>query len=241
MSNLIKAAAGDAILTSLFVFVGPIMRLLTAILASFFGFQARSLIGRFITTIHATVQVLIFSMIGKLLGGASFNPCTTLTFYAAGFNPGTSLISMAVQFPAQAVGGAGGAKAILQLMPAKYEQFVRGPSLKVDVKSGAIAEGLFTFSLCFSLLFVMLKGPRSLILQIWLVKVATVGLAVLGSGFTGPSMNPANAFGWAYVNNWHNTWELFYVYWIGPLVGAVLAARVFKILFPPPEAKEKKA
>ncbi|KAL6143896.1 hypothetical protein ACLB2K_054591 [Fragaria x ananassa] len=241
MGNLIKAAVGDAILTSLFVFVAPIMRVFTAILASFLGFQARSLIGRFITTIHATVLVLIFSMIGKLLGGASFNPSTTVSFYAAGLNPGTSLISMAVQFPAQAVGGAGGAKAILQLMPEKYEQFVKGPSLKVDLKSGAIAEGLFTFSLCFSLLWVMLKGPKNLILQIWFVKVATVGLAIVGSGYTGPSMNPANAFGWAYVNNWHNTWELFFVYWIGPLVGAVLAARVFKILFPPPETKEKKA
>ncbi|KAM5580623.1 aquaporin SIP1-1-like [Rosa sericea] len=241
MGNLIKAAVGDAILTSMFVFIGPIMRVFTSIIASFLGFQARSLVGRFITTIHATVLVLIFSMIGKLLGGASFNPSTTVSLYAAGLNPGTSLISMAVQFPAQAAGGAGGAKAILQVMPKKYEHFVKGPSLKVDVKSGAIAEGFFTFSLCFSLLWVMLRGPKNLFLQIWLVKVATVGLAIVGSGYTGPSMNPANAFGWAYVDNWHNTWELFFVYWVGPLIGAVLAARVFKILFPPPETKEKKA
>jgi aquaporin SIP len=239
--SVIRAALGDAILTSLWVFSAPSMRVFTAIIASFLGVQARSLIGRFITTILATTLVLIFGLIGKLLGGASFNPSTTVSLYAAGLNPGTSLMSMAVRFPAQAAGGVGGAKAILQVMPRKYEHFVRGPSLKVDVNTGAIAEGVLTFSLCFGLLWVMLRGPKNLILQIWLLKVATVGLVIVGSGYTGPSMNPANAFGWAYVNNWHNSWELFFVYWIGPLIGAFFAARIFMVLFPPPETKEKKA
>lgn len=48
------------------------------------------------------------------------------------------------------------------------------------------------------------------------------------------------AFGWAYVNNRHNTWEQFYVYWICPFIGAILAAFVFRTVFPPP-AKQKKA
>lgn len=48
------------------------------------------------------------------------------------------------------------------------------------------------------------------------------------------------AFGWAYVNNRHNTSEHFYVYWICPFTGAILAAWIFRILFPPP-VKEKKA
>ncbi|KAL6140141.1 hypothetical protein ACLB2K_058442 [Fragaria x ananassa] len=241
MGSMIKAALGDAILTSMWVFSAPSMGVFTTIIASFLGVQARSLTGLFITTILATSFVLTFSLIGKLLGGASFNPSTTASFYAAGLSPGTSLISMAVRFPAQAVGGVGGAKAILQVMPSKFKHFVKGPSLKVDVKSGAVAEGLFTFSLCFALLWIILRGPKNPIVQIWLLSVATVGLVVVGGGYTGPSMNPANAFGWAYVNNWHNTWELFFVYWIGPLVGAILAARVFKVLFPPPEPKEKKA
>ncbi|KAM5580622.1 aquaporin SIP1-1-like [Rosa sericea] len=241
MGSLIKAALGDAVLTSMWVFSAPSMGVFTTIIASFLGVQARSLIGLFITTILATILVLTFSLIGKLLGGASFNPSTTASFYAAGLSPATSLISMAVRFPAQAAGGVGGAKAILQVMPDKFKHFVKGPSLKVDVKSGAVAEGLFTFSLCFALLWIILRGPKNPIVQIWLLSVATVGLVVAGSGFTGPSMNPANAYGWAYVNNWHNTWELFFVYWIGPLIGAILAARVFKVLFPPPEPKEKKA
>jgi aquaporin SIP len=51
------------------------------------------------------------------------------------------------------------------------------------------------------------------------------------------------AFGWAYVNHRHNTWEQLYVYWIGPFIGAILAAWTFKAVFlpPPPKPKAKKA
>jgi hypothetical protein len=51
------------------------------------------------------------------------------------------------------------------------------------------------------------------------------------------------AFGWAYVNDRHNTWEQLYVYWICPFIGAILAAWTFKAVFlrPPPKPKAKKA
>lgn len=51
------------------------------------------------------------------------------------------------------------------------------------------------------------------------------------------------AFGWAYVNNWHNTWEQLYVYWICPIIGAMLAGWVFRVMFLPsaPKPKTKKA
>ncbi|PNY07383.1 aquaporin sip1-2-like protein [Trifolium pratense] len=49
------------------------------------------------------------------------------------------------------------------------------------------------------------------------------------------------AFGWAYVNNLHNTWDQFYVYWICPFAGAILAAWIFRAIFPPPEVKQKKS
>ncbi|XP_068336335.1 aquaporin SIP1-1-like [Pyrus communis] len=239
--GVIKAAAGDAILTSMWVFSAPSMGVFTFIIASFLGIQARSLVGLFITTIISTLVVLIFSLIGKLLGGASFNPSTTASFYAAGLNPGTSLLSMAVRFPAQAAGGVVGAKAILQVMPKKYKHMLKGPSLKVDLYTGVIAEGVMTCVLCFALLVIILRGPRNPIVNIWMLSVTTLGLVVAGNGYTGPSMNPANAFGWAYVNNWHNSWELFLVYWIGPFVGAIVAAMAFRVWFPPPVPKEKKA
>ncbi|KAF5481053.1 hypothetical protein F2P56_001741 [Juglans regia] len=238
--GVVKAAIGDAILTCLWVFSAPMMGILTPVIATYLGVQAQPLAGLFITTILVTVLVTTFSLIGKALGGASFNPSTTVSFYAAGLVPDSSLISLAARFPAQAAGGVGGAMAILQVLPSQYKQRLKGPSLKVDLHTGAVVEGVLTFVLSFALLLIMLRGPRNLLLKVWFLAVTTVGLVVVGSGYTGPSMNPANAFGWAFQNNQHSSWEHFYVYWICPFIGATLAAWIFRILFIPP-IKEKKA
>lgn len=236
-----RAAIGDAILTSLWVFSTPMMGILTPIIATYVGVQAKSLAGLFITTILASGLVLTFRLIDrKVLGGASFNPSTTVSFYAAGLKPDSSLISMAVQFPAQAAGGLVGAKAILQVLPSQYKQKLKGPSLKVDLLTGVIAEASLTLGLSFAILFIVLRGPKNPLIKVWLIAVATVGLVVAGSGYTGPSMNPANAFGWAFVNNQHNTWEHFYVYWIGSFTGATLAGWLYRFLFILP-IKQKKA
>ncbi|PON62223.1 Major intrinsic protein [Trema orientale] len=134
------------------------------------------------------------------LGGANFNPSTATAFYAAGLKSDVSLFSMAARFPAQAAGGVAGVKALLKLMPEEYRKFLRGPSLKVDLHTGAAAEGVLTFVFCFSVLFVVVRGPKSPVLKVWLLSNVTAGLFVLGSGYTGPSMNPANAFGFRLQN-----------------------------------------
>lgn len=240
--GLIKAAIGDAILTSIWVFSISTLRILTSQVASFFNLNPSSLAGVFITTVISTLLVFTVSLIGKLLGGASFNPSTTVSFYTAGLRPDTSLTSMAVRFPAQAAGGVAGALAILRVIPTQFKPMMKGPSLKVDLHTGAFAEGGFTFAFNLAVLWIMLKGPKNPLLKVYLLSVTTVALVIPGSGFTGPAMNPANAFGWAFVNNRHHSWEQFYVYWICPFIGAILAAFVFRFLFmSPPPLKQKKA
>lgn len=86
----------------------------------------------------------------------------------------------------------GGAIAIMEVMPKQYKHLLGGPSLKVDVHTGAIAEGVLTFTITFFVLLIVLKGPRSPIIKNWLLAMTTVTLVVAGSTFTGPSMNPAN-------------------------------------------------
>ncbi|KAK1570719.1 hypothetical protein Q3G72_006198 [Acer saccharum] len=213
--GVIKATIRDALLTSMWVFSVPFLGVFTSIISTFLGVQTipPPLLALFITTNLVTILVLIISLIGNFLGGASFNPSTTLSFYVAGLRSDSSLLSMAVRFLAQATGGVGGVMAIMQVMPAQYKHMLKRPSLKMDLNTGAITEGVLTFVLSF------------------------------GSKYTGPSMNPANAFGWAYLNNWHNTWEIFYVYCISPFVGAILAAKIFQFLFAssPSQVKQKKA
>ncbi|XVF41114.1 hypothetical protein PTKIN_Ptkin01aG0254500 [Pterospermum kingtungense] len=242
--GVIKASIGDALLTSMWVFSSPLLKIFTSKLFTFLGVQPLSLSAFFITTISATALVSIFTSIGAALGGASFNPAASFTFYAAGLKKDSSLFSMAVRFPAQAAGGATGVMAVLGVIPGEYRKILRGPYLKVDLHTGAIAEGVLTFGRSLALLVILFKGPKNNLVKLWLVSLATAGLVRTGSKYTGPSMNPASAFGWAYVNNWHNSWEMYYVYWIYPLIGAALAAWVFIFLQlspPPSPTKEKKA
>ena len=56
-----------------------------------------------------------------------------------------------------------------------------------------------------------------------------VGANILAGGaFDGASMNPAVSFGPAVVS-W--TWTNHWVYWLGPLIGAAIAAIVYDNIF----------
>ncbi|PKU77780.1 aquaporin SIP1-2 [Dendrobium catenatum] len=240
--SAIKAAIGDAFITFVWMMCISTIGAFTSIISSALQLQGvvASLV---ITTVFIAISVFVFNIVSEILGGASFNPTGNAAFYAAGIS-GDSLFSMALRFPAQAAGAVGGALAIVELMPSQYKHTLIGPSVKVDLTTGAIAEGVLTFLITFAVLWIMIKGPVNSLVKTLMLSVATVALIVAGSGYTGPSMNPVNAYGWAYINNQHNTWEHFYVYWICPFIGAILAALVFRFLFPlplPKANKDKKA
>ncbi|KAJ6296677.1 hypothetical protein OIU78_022404 [Salix suchowensis] len=161
----IQAAFGDAVLTFMWVFVSSMFGLFTNLVVTALGLQT--------------------------LGGASFNPTGTASFYAAGVG-GDTLFSMALKFPAQAAGAVGGALAIMEVMPVQYKHMLGGPTLQVDLHTGGLAEGVLTFLMSFAVLVIILRGPRNPLLQTLFLAVATITLVVAGSTYTGPSMNPAN-------------------------------------------------
>ncbi|KAG6471973.1 hypothetical protein ZIOFF_069428 [Zingiber officinale] len=125
------------------------------------------------------------------MGGAIFNPTGNATFYAAGFEDDT-LISMAIRFPAQAAGAIGGLLALYEIMPPKYKNLLVGPYLKVDLHTGAIAEGVLTFVITMVVLCIIFKGPRSALVKTLMITICTHGVIIAGNGYTGSSMNPTN-------------------------------------------------
>lgn len=247
MGPAVRAAAADAVVTFLWVLCASALGASTAAVTSYLGLGVQEAAGNYALLVTASllwVLLFAFDLLCGALGGASFNPTDLAASYAAGFVT-PSLFSVALRFPAQAVGAAGGALAISELMPAQYKHTLAaaGPSLKVDPHTGALAEGVLTFVITLAVLWVIVKGPRNAILRTLLLSLSIVSLILVGTDYTGPSMNPANAFGWAYVNNWHKTWEQLYVYWICPFIGAMLAGWIFRVVFlpPAPEPKTKKA
>uniref|UniRef100_A0A0E0JEX4 Aquaporin n=1 Tax=Oryza punctata TaxID=4537 RepID=A0A0E0JEX4_ORYPU len=238
----VRAAAADAVVTFLWVLCVSTLGASTAAVTSYLRIHEGIHYALLVTVSLLSLLLFAFNLLCDALGGASFNPTAVAAFHAAGLSSSprdTSLFTVALRFPAQAAGAVGGAMAISELMPEQYKHMLGGPSLKVDLHTGAAAELVLTFVITLAVLWIIVKGPRNPIIKTWMLSISTVCLVLTGAAYTGPSMNPANAFGWAYVNNRHNTWEQFYVYWICPFVGAVLAAWVFRAVFPPPAPKPK--
>ncbi|XP_060208800.1 aquaporin SIP1-2-like [Lycium barbarum] len=237
--GVIKAVIGDGVLTFLWVLCSSTIGFSTYFISSSFG-VVNEMVSLFVTTLIVFLIFLMFGYLGDAFGGAGFNPTGNAAFYAAGLGH-DSLLSAALRCPAQVAGAIAGSLAIMELMPKQYHHMLDGPALKVDVQAGAIAEGVLTFIITLMVFVVILRGPKSALLKNLLLTMVTVPLVVVGSKYTGPSMNPANAYGWAYLSSTHNTWEHFYVYWVSPFIGAILAAWIFRALFPPPvEQKPQK-
>ncbi|CAH1416727.1 unnamed protein product [Lactuca virosa] len=138
---------------------------------------------------------IVFGLIVDAFGDASFNAIGTITFSIAGAcGDDDTLMSTAVRFPAQAIGAAGGVMSLLELMPLEYKHLLEGPTQKVDLHTGAIAEGVLTFVITFVVLLIIIKGPNSLFLKNWMLSMATMVVILVGSSYTGPSMNPANIY-----------------------------------------------
>ena len=97
-------------------------------------------------------------------------------------------------------------------------------STSENVATVIIIEAILTFLLVTTIFAVAVdkRGPKNIYgFAIGL----TVCFDILCAGkFTGASMNPARSFGPALIGE---QWDLWYCYWIGPIVGGVLAALVY--------------
>ncbi|KAJ6830546.1 aquaporin SIP1-2 [Iris pallida] len=233
----IRSAINDAVVTSLWMFSVSTLAAATGIISSHFRLSGPYHSVSIFAALFALL-LFVFEIVSAAIGGASFNPTGNAAMYAAGHGEDT-LFSMALRIPAQAIGAIGGTLAIMEAMPPKYKHTLSGPALKVDLHTGAMAEGVLTFLMTLSVLLICIKGPGNAIIRVSMLAISTVALIVTGSNYTGPSMNPANAYGWAYHDKSHNTWQHFYIYWISPFIGAILAAWVFRFIFPPPSRKPK--
>jgi MIP family channel proteins len=121
------------------------------------------------------------------------------------------------------------------------------PSNNTEPSLGMILPGIgieiaLTFILTFVIFATMIdpRGPRLAGLAVGLTLTAAI---LMGYGLTGACTNPARWFGTV-------VWELtvdtgafrgHMVYWIGPIVGALLAGGIYTTLILPPEEEEKVA
>ena len=180
---------------------------------------------------HGIAIAVMVSALGHVSGGA-FNPAVTAALWVTRrLKTQEALAYVGVQL----LGGLAGA-AVLLVFPEALRDATDGgtPVLGAGVNfaQGTIIEIVLTFFLVIVIFGTALdhRGPSIGGLAIGLV----ITMDIFAAGrLTGAAMNPARALGPAIVNG---QWDDHLVYWIGPIIGAVLAGLLYHYLFLEPEA-----
>jgi len=176
---------------------------------------------------HGFVIAVMVSAVGHISGG-HFNPAITLGFLVTGrLAPLLAVIYWVAQF-AGAVAAAG---LLRWIFDDATEGNLGAPVLSpaIQPEAGLLIEAILTFFLVW-VVFATAADPRGTFKSIAGLAIGfTISMDVLmGGTLTGAAMNPAPAFGPELVA-WD--WDNFWIWYVGPLAGGVIAAVVYELLY----------
>lgn len=214
MRGSAPALVAEAIGTFLFFFIAAGAALVAT------GDPAATLL--IVAFAHGIVLAVLVSSLGAVSGG-HFNPAVTLGLWIAGQ---IDLVKGAAYLVAQLLGGAAAGFALA------YFFGDVGPAVPalgegVDAIQGIALEAIMTTVLLFAVFGTAVdpRGPKIGGLAIGLAVTADI---LLGGTLTGAAMNPARWFGPAVAAGAFDNW---YVWWIGPFLGAIVVAVLYRALF----------
>ncbi len=169
--------------------------------------------------------LVILAMIAAFghISGAHFNPAVTTSFFLTRHLPGRDAT---VYIAAQALGAAMGALLLWLVWPAKPADL--GATVPtIAVGRAVVVEGVMSALLMLVILSVA-TDTRAAGAPAAIAIGAAIALdAMFGGPLTGASMNPARSFGPALVSG---QWRDFWVYLVGPLIGAPLGAFAYQFV-----------
>ena len=222
--------AGDYVRRSVAEFVGTFALIFVGAGAVIYG----DLVG--IAFANGLAIAVMVSAVG-LISGGFFNPAITIGFLLTRrIAPSLGVVYLVVQFGAAALA----ALLLRWVLPANARtgSHLGAPMLGTGVSSGkgVAIEAVLTFFLVWAV-FATAVDPRGTFKQIagLAIGLTIVFDALMGLGLTGAAMNPARAFGPQLVDDqWANWW----VWYVGPIAGAAIAALVYEGLYLGPPKPE---
>jgi aquaporin Z len=176
---------------------------------------------------HGLAIGLMVAAGGHISGGV-YNPAVAIALMATRKLP---LARGAAFIVAELFGGIVGALVVKGLYPVAATEAVRLgtplPAAGVSDGRALLVELILTFFLMFVIFGVAVdrRGPAT-------IAGLAIGLTIAmdifgGGGISGAAMNPARSLGPALVQNeWRSAW----VYWVGPIAGALAAAVLYNSL-----------
>jgi MIP family channel proteins len=211
LSRMGAAVIAEAVGTFLFFFVG-----IGAVVA------ATDLVG--VALAHGLALAVLVSALGAVSGG-HFNPAVTVAVRLAG---GIGWGAAVIYVVAQLVGAVAAGFAVKAVFPeAAYTEFGGGtPALGdgITVAAGIGIEAVLTLLLVLAV-FGTAIDPRAPKIGGLAIGLAVAADIMMGGPLTGGAMNPARWFGPAVASGDYTDW---YVWWVGPLIGAIVGAVLYR-------------
>jgi MIP family channel proteins len=206
-------------LTLIFIGAGSIVAMTT------FGVGSVGIIG--IALAHGIAFAVMVSSLGHI-SGAHFNPAVTIGAWITQKIKSSDAIAYIV---AQLAGATGGALLLKASLPKRVLEQTIPPYGGVGVVKGlsngqaVLIEAILTFFLVwvFFAIAVDPEGAFNKIAGLAIGLVITMDI-LMGGFFTGAAMNPARHFGTALIGSYWSNW---WVYWVGPVAGAIVAASLY--------------
>ncbi|GAM17492.1 hypothetical protein SAMD00019534_006670, partial [Acytostelium subglobosum LB1] len=180
----------------------------------------------------ATIQglalaALIWSIAG--ISGCNLNPAITVANLFSGC---IGFLNALGYIAAQVAGAIAGAGIIKACIPWPYQQSLGNVMLGPHVSTG---HGFLFEMVATAFLCMIVLGTS--IFNTWDLKITRIAPFAIGMAlfvgvaiawpFTGGCLNPVRSLGPSIVGgNWHSHW----IYWLGPITGAIIAAFVFRVL-----------
>lgn len=174
---------------------------------------------------HGLVIVVMVSAVGHISGG-HFNPAVTVGAWVTQKIGSKDAMTYLV---AQVAGATAGAGLIRVVLP---ESLWRSAALGTPQVSslvsngqGLIIEAMLTFLLVW-VVFATAIDPEGAFGKIAGIAIGfTIVLGILmGGAYTGAAINPARALGPMIAGG---PWDGWWIYWVGPLAGGVVAASLY--------------
>jgi len=178
---------------------------------------------------HAVALAVAITATAHISGG-HINPAVTIGAWIGKVIDGRMAL---IYIVAQLLGAVVAASFLSSLYPAASVEAVSlgTPMLAdgVSVSTGIMVEAILTFFLVFAV-FGTAVDARAPKLGGWAIGLVLVFDILAGGPLTGASMNPARTFGPALVGG---HWANHIVYWVGPILGGIVAAGVYSRLLMP--------
>ncbi|KAF8082557.1 hypothetical protein N665_0820s0015 [Sinapis alba] len=164
--------------------------------------------------------------VGANVSGGHVNPAVTFGAFVGG---NITLLRAILYWIAQLL-GAVVACLLLKVSTGGMETAAFSLSRGVEPWNAVVFEIVMTFGLVYTVYATAVDPKKG---EIGIIAPLAIGLIVganilVGGAFDGASMNPAVSFGPAVVS-W--TWTNHWVYWVGPFIGAAIAAIVYDTIF----------